>query len=104
MQFESMWAIPEPLLQCEVRLDDDSTTTVRRHGNADGLRLIRSHGNGLAVGVGNLYWSFLSIEGDLFVNELWNYGLNGIGAWEKHDSPVLVCDKGLILEAIDRNC
>ena len=80
MQFESMWAIPEPLLKCEVRLDDDSTTTVRRHGNADGHRLILSHGNGLAVDVGYLYWSLLSIDVGLFVNELWNHGLNGIGA------------------------
>lgn len=80
MQFESMGAILEPFPKCEVRLDDDSATTVRRHRNAEGLRLILSHGNGLAVDVGHLYLSLLSIEVDLFVNELWNHGLNAIGA------------------------
>ena len=54
MQFESMWAKTEPLPKCEVPLDDDSTTTVRPHGNAVSLRLILSRGNGLAVDVGYL--------------------------------------------------
>lgn len=80
MQFESMWAIREPLPKYEVRLDGDSATTLRRRRNAEGLRLILSHGNGLAVDVGHLYLSLLSIEVDLFVNELWNHCLNAIGA------------------------
>lgn len=87
MQSESMWAIPEPLPACEVRVDDDSTTTFRRHRNQDGLRLIQSpgrlvlsRGNGLAVDVDYLNWSLLSIEVNLFVDDLWRCGKNGIEA------------------------
>ena len=46
---ETLWDVPDPLEIIDVQLDADTTSTVRRHGNADGRRLVLSHGNGLAI-------------------------------------------------------
>ena len=46
---ERVWEIPQPVSTCEVDLGDGTVTVLRRYGNADGRRLILSHGNGLAI-------------------------------------------------------
>ena len=47
MTTETVWEIPEPLSEFDVRLDDHTVTTLRRHGNVSGSRLVLSYGNGL---------------------------------------------------------
>ena len=43
-----VWDIPEPLSTFDVPLEDGTVTVVRRHGNPAGVRLVMSHGAGLA--------------------------------------------------------
>ena len=98
---EPVWEIPEPLSVCEVRLDEDTVTTLRRHGNPDGPRLVLSHGNGLAIDLYYPFWSRLVDEFDLIVYDLRNHGWNPVGAREKHNVPTLIRDQERIFEAID---
>ena len=60
MTSETVWEVPEPLSVCEVHLDDRTITTVRRHGNPAGPRLVLSHGNGLAIDLYYPFWSLLA--------------------------------------------
>ncbi len=103
MTSEPVWEIPEPRSVCEVRLDEDTVTTLRRHGNPDGPRLVLSHGNGLAIDLYYPFWSLLTDEFDLIVYDLRNHGWNTVGARQKHNVPTLIRDQERILGAIDRH-
>ena len=103
MTSEPVWEIPEPRSVCEVRLDEDTVTTLRRHGNPDGPRLVLSHGNGLAIDLYYPFWSLLTDEFDLIVYDLRNHGWNTVGARQKHNIPTLIRDQERIFEAIDRH-
>ncbi len=103
MTSENVWEIPEPLSVCEVRLDEDTVTVLRRHGNPDGPRLVLSHGNGLAIDLYYPFWSLLLDEFDLIVYDLRNHGWNTVGSRQKHNVPTLIRDQERILEAIDRH-
>ena len=100
---ETYWEVPAPLSELEVRLDDGSVTTVRRHGNPGGLRVVMSHGNGLAIDLYYPFWSLLRDEFDLFIYDLRNHGWNAVGPRLSHNVPTLIRDQDLVLEAIDRN-
>ncbi len=98
------WRIPDPISVCTVRVADDTEITVRQHGNADApLRLILSHGNGLAVDLYYPFWSLLADEFDLIVFDLRNHGWNPLGSREHHNIPTLVHDHDLVLDAIFRH-
>ncbi|MYJ54566.1 MAG: alpha/beta hydrolase [Nitrospira sp. SB0672_bin_25] len=103
MTSEPVWEIPEPFSVCEVRLDEDTVTTLRRHGNPDGPRLVLSHGNGLAIDLYYPFWSLLAGDFDLIVYDLRNHGWNTVGARQKHNVATLIRDLERILEAIDRH-
>ena len=103
MTSEIVWEIPEPLSVCEVRLDEDTVTPLRRHGNPDGPRLVLSHGNGLAIDLYYPFWSLLAGDFDLVVYDLRNHGWNTVGARQNHNVPTLIRDQERILEAIDRH-
>lgn len=100
---EPVWEIPEPRAVCEVRLDADTVTTLRRYGNSDGPRLVLSHGNGLAIDLYYPFWSLLTDEFDLIVYDLRNHGWNTVGVRQRHNIPILIRDQERILEAIDRH-
>ena len=102
MSAQDVWEIPEPHSRCEVRLDDETVTTLRRHGNPAGPRLVLSHGNGLAVDAYYPFWSRLEGEFELIVWDLRNHGWNPTGDLRRHSIPTLIGDHGRILEAIDR--
>ena len=102
MARETAWEVPKPLSELEVRLDDGSVTTVRRHGNPEGLRVVMSHGNGLAIDLYYPFWSLLASEFDLFLYDLRNHGWNAVGPRRSHNVPTLIRDQDLVLEAIDR--
>lgn len=103
MTLDPVWEIPEPRSVCEVRLDESTVTTLRRHGNPDGVRLVLSHGNGLAVDLYYPFWSLLADEFDLIIYDLRNHGWNTVGVRQKHNVATLICDQERILEAIDRH-
>ena len=100
---EHLWDIPEPLSTSDVRVDDDTVITLRRHGNPAGPRLVLSHGSGLAIDLYYPFWSLLLEDFDLVIYDLRNHGWNAVSAREKHNVPTFVSDHDLILEAIDRN-
>ena len=101
MTTELEWEIPAPLSACDVRLEDGTFTTLRRHGNPDGPRLVLSHGNGLAIDLYFPFWSRLAADFDLIVHDLRNHGWNAVGGLRNHDVPTMVRDGKLVLEAID---
>ena len=97
-----MWMIPEPLATFDVRLDDSTVTTVRRHGNPSGPRLVLTHGNGLAVDLYYPFWSLLAEDFDLMVYDLRNHGWNEVGVQRDHNIPTLIFDHDILLDAIVR--
>ena len=98
----TVWEIPEPLSTGDVRLDDDTVTRVRRHGNPRGPRLVLSHANGLAIDLYYPFWSLLADDFDLVVYDLRNHGWNAVGPQRYHNIPTLIRDHDLILQFIDR--
>ncbi|MCY4529608.1 MAG: alpha/beta hydrolase [Chloroflexi bacterium] len=100
---ESVWNIPEPLSKVDVRVDEDTVITLRRHGNPEGRRLVLTHGNGLSIDLYYPFWSLLADDFDLIVYDLRNHGWNPVSTLENHNIPTLVNDHDLIMEAIDRN-
>ena len=95
MSVETAWEIPEPISVCEVRLDDESITTVRQHGNPSGPRLVLSHGNGLAIDLYYPFWSLLADDFELMVYDLRNHGWNPVGPRREHNIPTLIHDHDL---------
>ena len=102
MTEEATWTIPEPLSTCEVRLDDDTVTTVRRHGNPSGPRIVLTHGAGLAADLYYPFWSLFADDFDVTVYDLRNHGWNSVGAQQDHNIPTLIRDHDLVLESVDR--
>ncbi|MYK97487.1 MAG: alpha/beta hydrolase, partial [Gemmatimonadetes bacterium] len=101
MTEDQTWIVPDPQASCEVRLDDETVTVLRRHGNPQGPRLVLSHGNGLAIDLYYPFWSLLIEDYDLILYDQRNHGWNTVGDQQKHDVPTLIHDQRLILEAID---
>lgn len=99
---EAVWEVPEPLSTCDVQLDECTVTTVRRHGNPLGPRLVLSHGNGLAVDPYLPFWSLLANDFDLIVYDLRNHGSNKVGDQQNHNIPTLISDHDTILSAVFR--
>ena len=102
MKTDIVWKIPEPLSTIDVRLDADTVTTVRQHGNPSGFRVVVSHGSGLAVDLYYPFWSLLADDFDLMVYDLRNHGWNSVGDQRDHNIPTLIHDHDIILESIDR--
>jgi pimeloyl-ACP methyl ester carboxylesterase len=72
MQFE----IPAPSMTFEVPLEDGARIRMRRHGNADGVRLLVTHGNGFAADAYYPYWRRLLSDFDVLVFDFRNHGQN----------------------------
>ena len=100
---ETAWELPEPRSTCTVRVDADTVTTLRRHGNPDGPRLVLSHGNGLAIDLYYPFWSLLTDEFDVIVYDLRNHGWNALTPIERHNVPTLINDHDAIVRAIDEH-
>jgi len=96
------WHVPEPSSVYEVAVDADTTILVRRHGNPDGLRLVLSHGNGMAIDLYYPFWSLLADDFDLVMYDMRNHGWNQVSSLAQHNVPTLVSDHDIILEAIGR--
>ena len=98
---ETVWDLPDPISLHEVQVDAGTRIVLRRHGNPDGLRLVLSHGNGLAIDLYYPFWSLLADDFDLVIYDLRNHGWNEVSALEDHNVPTLVSDHDSILRAID---
>ena len=87
-----LWELPDPVSVHEVNVDNKTSILLRRHGNPDGIRLVLSHGNGLAIDFYYPFWSRLLEEFDLFVYDMRNHGWNAVGDLSDHNVPTLVND------------
>ena len=101
MTSEVVWDIPEPHSVCDVRMDDDTVITLRRHGNTEGPRLVMSHGNGLSIDLYYPFWSLLCEDYDLIIYDLRNHGWNSVSTIDSHNVPTFVDDHDRIVQAID---
>jgi pimeloyl-ACP methyl ester carboxylesterase len=72
MQFE----IPPPSTTFDIPLEDGAQIRMRRHGNADGVRLLVTHGNGFAADAYYPYWRHLLSNFDVLVFDFRNHGQN----------------------------
>jgi pimeloyl-ACP methyl ester carboxylesterase len=72
MHFE----LPTPTMSFDVSLEDSAKIRVRRHGRADGVRLLFSHGNGFAADAYFPCWQYLLANFDLVVFDFRNHGQN----------------------------
>ncbi len=98
-----VWEVPRPLSTHEVRMDDGTAITLRRHGNPDGSRLVMSHGNGLAIDLYYPFWSLFTDDFDVIVYDQRNHGWNAVSTMDSHNIPTLVSDHDRVVEAIDRH-
>ena len=98
----TIWEIPEPLSTDSVKVDDETTIVLRRHGNPAGPRLVLCHGNGLAIDLYYPFWSLLEAGFDLVVHDLRNHGWNEVGALENHRFDAFSRDHDSIFAAIGR--
>ena len=84
-----------------MRLDDETVTTVRRHGRPDSpVRLVLSHGNGLAIDAYYPFWSLLADEFDLIVYDVRNHGWNSVGEQTNHNIPTMIHDHDVLAATI----
>ena len=99
---DSVLEIPEPVSVCDVLLDDQTVTKLRRHGNPSGTRLVMTHGNGLAIDLYFPFWSLLLDDFDLMIYDLRNHGWNSVGPQREHNVPTLIADHDRIVSHIER--
>ena len=99
----TVWEVPEPNSVFDIRVDDDTYITLRRHGQPSGHRLVLSHGNGLAVDLYLPFWSLLADDFDIIVYDLRNHGWNETGPIENHNIPTFVKDHDLVMSTIDEH-
>jgi pimeloyl-ACP methyl ester carboxylesterase len=68
--------VPAPHMTFDIALEDGARIRVRRHGNADGVRLFMSHGNGYAINGYLPFWQPFLDRYDLIVFDFRNHGEN----------------------------
>ncbi len=97
------WEVPEPLASAEVSVADGTRILLRRHGNADGPRLVLSHGNGLAVDLYYPFWSRLADRFDLVVYDFRNHGRNPPSPSLAHNVATFASDNEYVFAGIARH-
>ncbi len=68
--------LPTPSLVFDVALEDGANIRVRRHGNAQGPRILLSHGNGFAADAYFPFWRLFLDRYDVIVFDFRNHGQN----------------------------
>ena len=81
-------------------MNDGAVISVRRYGNAEGPRIILSHGNGLAADAYYPFWSLLTSRFDLFIYDYRSHGLSSAGDRRLHHVPTFILDLDSILRTI----
>ena len=92
--------IPAPSLTFDVALDDGAKIAVRRHGFADGPRLLLSHGNGFAIDAYFPFWRQLLPRFDVVVFDFRNHGHNEPAVPPHHTYDQLSLDLERVVTAV----
>ena len=95
MHFE----LPAPTMSFDVALDDGAEIRVRRHGRADGVRLMLAHGNGFAADAYFPYWQHLLADFDVLVFDFRNHGRNVPAVPPHHTYEQFVRDLDRVIDA-----
>jgi pimeloyl-ACP methyl ester carboxylesterase len=97
MQFE----LPTPHSAFDVTLDDGAKIRMRRHGRAEGPRLLLTHGNGFAADAYFPYWQHLLADFDLLVFDFRNHGQNVPVVPSHHTYEQLVRDLERVIQEVN---
>ena len=92
--------IPAPSQTFDVSLHDGAKILVRRHGRADGPRLLISHGNGFAIDAYFPYWRQLLAQFDVLVFDFRNHGRNEPVVPSHHTYEQLTLDLDRVIQAV----
>jgi pimeloyl-ACP methyl ester carboxylesterase len=95
------FVVPTPSETIEVALTDGAHIRVRRHGNAGGLRLLVTHGNGFAADGYLPFWQRLTPRYDVLVFDFRNHGQNVPVEPAHHNYAQLARDLDRVLDAIE---
>jgi pimeloyl-ACP methyl ester carboxylesterase len=68
--------LPAPHERFDIALEDGACIRVRRHGNADGVRLFLSHGNGFAINGYLPFWEHFLGRFEIILFDFRNHGEN----------------------------
>lgn len=98
---DKVWEIPEPNSVHEVTMVDGAVIALRHHGKPSGLRIVLSHGNGLAIDLYYPFWSQFMDDCELIVYDLRNHGWNSVSSQRQHNIATFANDHDQILAAID---
>lgn len=96
MHFE----LPPPHTTFDVALEDGATIRVRRHGRADGVRLLLTHGNGFAADAYFPYWQHLLPQFDVLVFDFRNHGQNTPAVPSHHTYEQLARDLERVVQEV----
>ena len=96
MRFE----IPAPSATFDIALEDGAAIRMRRHGNADGVRLLVTHGNGFAADAFYPYWRHLLSRFDVLVFDFRNHGQNIPAVPANHNYGQLSRDLERVVQAV----
>jgi len=84
----------------DVALEDGAAIRMRRHGRADGVRLLIAHGNGFAADAYFPYWRHLLSDFDLLVFDFRNHGQNVPVVPPRHSYEQFVRDLERVIQAV----
>jgi len=92
--------IPAPRRAFDAVMGDGAVIRVRAHGDPEGLRLVLSHGNGLAIDAYFPFWRLLLERFEVVVFDFRNHGQNPFHRAEAHNYTNFLADLPLIRDAI----
>ena len=92
--------VPAPGQMVPLLMRDGAEIRLRRYGDSTGLRLVLSHGNGLAINSYAPFWLSLTDQFDVIVFDVRNHGENPRHAPDRHRMDVIVADFEEIFQAI----
>jgi len=96
------FSLPEPAETLTLTMADEAEIIVRRHGNANGPRLVLAHGNGFATDAYFPFWRHLLADYDLCLYDQRNHGWNPRhGDIVHHDVPWFATDMDTVLDGIE---
>ena len=83
---------PPPVDRIDLEMRDGARIVLRRHGNADGPRLVLSHGNGFAALGYFPFWRLALERYDVVLFDMRNHGCNPPAAGLDHGYPAFLGD------------
>jgi len=92
--------VPKPNATLDLAMSDGATLRVRRHGNADGPRLVLSHGNGFAIDGYYPFWRLFLREFDVILYDQRNHGRNPPHQASGHTQAQMAEDMETVLRAV----